>query len=150
MEYLDQPKIYIDGINYPRFYYDKEGKYGVIDQNQFYIIGKNLNKQSDYFKTKLSALLLKYIKYRQDFIEPRYYPDVRTLPLEKITDETLATYFGFTKEECAAINATEYPKREYKFKEITCAELKGEKEDTVSDAEGGGSERRFTRKARRV
>jgi DNA modification methylase len=127
MEYLETPKIYIDGINYPRFYYDKNGEYGIIDQNQFYIIGNNLNKQSDYFKTNLSALLLKYIKYRQDFIEPRYYPDVRTLPIEKITDETLADYFGFTKEERDAINATEYPQREYKFKEITCAQLKGEK-----------------------
>ena len=104
-----------------------------------------------YFNTKLSALILKYVKYRQEFIEPRYYPDVRKLPLDKITDETLADYFGFTKEEREAINATEYPKREYKFKEITCAQLKGEKEEAGdSDAEGGGKQRRFTRKVRRV
>jgi hypothetical protein len=77
---------------------------------------------------------------------------ISTLPLEKITDETLADYFGFTKEEREAINATEYPKREYKFKEITCAQLKGEnKEAANSDAEGGGvKQRRFTRKLRRA
>jgi hypothetical protein len=132
MEYLDKPKIYIDGINYPRFYYDKVGEYGIIDQNQFYIIGNNLKKQADYFKTKLSALLLKYIKYRQDFIEPRYYPDVRSLPLDKINDDTLADYFNFTKEEREQINATVYPTREYKFKEITCAQLK-----KIKPAEGG-------------
>jgi hypothetical protein len=74
------------------------------------------------------------------------YNRLRTLPLKKITDETLADYFGFTKEERAAISATEYPKREYKFKEITCAEYKKEKEPT----EGGASSRyNKTRKALR-
>ena len=108
-------------------------------------------KQNDYFKTKLSALLLKYTKYRQDFIEPRYYPDVRSLPLETINDETLADYFGFTQEERDAINATVYPVREYKFKEITCSELNGEKAEAVdSDAEDDARSRRFTRKIRRV
>ena len=124
IDIFDYPKLYIDGLTYPRIYYDEKGEYGIIGQNQFYIIGDKLNKQNDYFKTKLSALLLTYIKFRMDFIEPRYYPDVRTLPLETINDETLADYFGFTKEERAAINATEYPTREYTFKELTCAELK--------------------------
>jgi hypothetical protein len=131
MEYHDMPKLYIDGINYPRIYYDTKGEYGVIDQNQFYLIGDNLTKQTDFFKTKLSAMLLKYIKYRQDFIEPRYYPDVRELPIAEITDESLADYFGFTQEEREAINAIEYPIREYTFKEIPCAQVKGEKEDQV-------------------
>jgi len=45
---------------------------------------------------------------------------------------SLADYFGFNKEERAAIEATEYPKREYKFKEITCAEVKGEQESQNS------------------
>jgi hypothetical protein len=124
MEYHDQPKLYIDGINYPRCFHDKHGEYGIIDQNQFYIVGDNLDKQAEYFNTKLSALLLRYIKYRQDFIEPRYYPDVRTLPIDEITDKTLADYFGFTKEESSAIDEIEYPKRKYDFKEITCDDLK--------------------------
>ena len=107
-------------------------------------IDKDLDKIEDYFKTKLSAILLKHAKYRQEFIAPEYYPDVRTLPLKKITDETLADYFGFTKEERASINATEYPKRHYKFKEITCAELKKEKE------QDGGSRFQTTRKTKRT
>jgi hypothetical protein len=103
-----------------------------------------LNKLEDYFKTKLSALLLANIKYRMKFIDPKYYPDIRSLPIEKITDETLADYFGFTKEEREAINATEYPKREYKFKEITCAELKKEKA-----SEGGSTQFNKTRKVKK-
>jgi methylase of polypeptide subunit release factors len=145
------PKIILSGAKYPRFLYDNTGEYGVIGTHQHYFIGEDLDKIEKYFNTKLSALLLANIKYDMKYIDPKYYPDVRTLPLEKITDETLAGYFGFTKEEREAINATEYPKREYKFKEITCAQLKGEKAEAGdSDAEGGGRPRRFTRKVRRV
>ena len=124
--YQTVPKIILHGYKYPRFYFDKKGEYGLIGSHQHYFIGDNLDKIEDYFKTKLSALLLQSMKYDMDYIEPKYYPDVRTLPLETINDETLAEYFGFTKEEREAINATTYPKNEYTFKEVTCAELKGE------------------------
>jgi hypothetical protein len=145
LDTLKYPKIYIDGYHYPRYFYDKDGEYGIIDQNQHYLIGENLDKQEMYFKTKLSALILKYVKYRQEFIEPRYYPDVRGLELDKINDETLADYFGFTKEDRDAIEATEYPKREYNFKEITCAQLKDEKDD---DEKEGGARNVTRRKSR--
>ena len=140
------PKIIINGYTYPRYYYDKLGQYGKYskDGTNFIIIGEDLDKIKEYFDTKLSALLLNYIKFTQKKIDPKYYPDVRTLPLKKITDETLADYFGFTKEERAAINATEYPKRHYKFKEITCAELKKEKE------QDRGSRFQTTRKTKRT
>ena len=121
------PKLYLSGYQNPRFYHDKDGIYGLIGSHQHYFIGSDLDKLEDYFKTKLSAILLKHAKYDQEFIEPKYYPDVRTLPLKKITDDTLADYFGFTKEERAAIDVTEYPERKYTFKEISCAELKKEK-----------------------
>lgn len=123
LEYHDYPKIFIDGINYPRIYYDEDGEYGVIDQNQYYIIGENLERQVAFFNTKLSALLLKYIKYRQDFIEPRYYPDIRELPIDEITDATLADYFGLTKKEREIINSIEFPVRKYKFKKVSCADI---------------------------
>jgi hypothetical protein len=142
------PKIIINGYTYPRYYYDKAGEYGKFskDGTNFIIVGEDLDKVKDYFDTKLSALLLNYIKFTQKKIDPKYYPDVRTLPLKKITDETLADYFGFTKEERAAIDATEYPARNYTFKEISCAELKKEKSQ-----EGGKLYNRFqkTRKQRK-
>jgi hypothetical protein len=61
----------------------------------------------------------------------------------------LADYFGFTKDERAAIEAIEYPKLEYKFQEITCAQLKGDKAET-DDLDMEGGQRRFTRKLRRA
>jgi len=149
--YQSEPKIFIDGSSKLKYYYDKDGEYGIIGQNQFYVIGDKLEEIEMYFKTKLSNFLLRNIKYRQNFIEPRYYPDIRTIALEKINDDTLANYFKFTKEERDVINVTEPPHAEYAFKAITCEELKGEKAEAGdSDAEGGGKPRRFTRKVRRV
>ena len=139
-QYQTEPKIILNGAKYPRVFYDNTGEYGLIGNDQHYFIGNSLNKLKDYFKTKLAALLLANIKYRMKFIEPDYYPDVRSLPIDKITDETLADYFGFTKEEREAINVTEYPIREYKFKEISCAELRKE------PAEGGSRYSNKTRK----
>jgi hypothetical protein len=141
------PKIIINGYTYPRFFYDKEGEFGKYtkDGTNFIIIGDNLNKVAKYFETKLSALLLNNIKFTQKKIEPKYYPDVRELPLDTITDETLADYFGFTKEERDTINATDYPKREYTFKEVTCAQLKGQKEEETA----GGARFNKTRKIKR-
>ena len=142
------PKIIINGYTFPRYYYDKVGEYGKYskDGTNFIIIGDDLDKVESYFDTKLSALLLNYIKFTQEKIEPKYFPDVRTLPLKKITDDTLADFFDFTKEERAAIDATEYPARRYTLKEVSCAELKKEKPQ-----EGGERSKRFqkTRKHRK-
>lgn len=151
----NNPKIIINGYTFPRYFYDKDGEYGKFskDGTNFIIVGDNLKKVQDYFDTKLSAMLLNYIKFTQKKIDPKYYPDVRTLPLDKINDETLSDYFGFTKEERAAIEATEYPKREYKFKEVTCAQLKGEKDDDGEEPESkeGGFRKphHFTRRKSR-
>ena len=146
------PKIIINGYTYPRYYYDKDGEYGKFskDGTNFIIVGEDLHKVKAYFDTKLSALLLNYIKFTQKKIDPKYYPDVRTLPLEKISDETLADYFGFTEGERKAIDATQYPKREYNFKEVTCAQLKGEKGMEGGSHIEGGWQRRFTRKAAKI
>jgi len=143
-KFQHDPKLIISGYHNPRIFFDKAGEFGLIGTHQHYFIGKNLNKLEDYFKTKLSALLLKQIKFDQEFIEPKYYPDIRDIPVHKITDETLADYFGFTKKERELINATHYPKREYKFREITCAQLRKEKPEATPH---GGQ--RYTRKMHR-
>ena len=127
---FETPKLFIDGYTYPRFFYDKDGAFGVIDQNQHYLIGKDLDKQVAYFKTKLSALILKYVKYRQEFIEPRYYPDVRELELETINDDTLADYFGFTQTERRYIQSSHYPNKEFKLHVSECKQAGGYRHKT--------------------
>jgi hypothetical protein len=117
------PKILLYGNHWPRIYYDKKGEYGVIGQHQNYFIGQNLNKLEKFFETKLSALLLKNIKYEQEFIAPKFLPDIRNLPIDKITDVGLAEYFNLTKKQQNTIEETEFPKREFKFNELKCSEI---------------------------
>jgi len=109
----------------------------------------------DFLNTKLSAFLTKELKFRQDFVEFKYFPDITQIDFDKkITDESLADYFEFDDDERKVINSTEYPKREYTFKEASCDAAKDKKTEAGdSDAEeehkGGARPRRFTRKIRR-
>jgi hypothetical protein len=48
MDNFDYPKLYIDGINYPRTYYDKDGEYGIIDKEAI----TNLTEEPDSKETK--------------------------------------------------------------------------------------------------
>lgn len=126
----NKPKIIVGGVYTPIVLYDRNGEYGLYTRGQrHYFIGDNLNKINDYFKTKLSTLLLKNIKYEQDFIKPSYFPDVRTIPISSITDETLADYFGFTEDEKAEIAKMPYPihPKAANIQKISCSLLKGDK-----------------------
>jgi hypothetical protein len=107
------------------------------DGTNFIIVGDNLDKVKKYFDTKLSALILNYIKFTQEKIEPKYFPDVRSISIDKINDETLGDYFGFTKKEREAIESTEYPDIKYKFKEVSCGDLK-----KSSGTETGGAKKK--------
>lgn len=110
--HIDQssPKIILGGTSTPVILYDRDGEYGIYDNgNRTYFVGKGLDKINDYFKTKLSTLLLKYIKFDQDFIKPAYYPDVRLLPFDTINDDTLAEYFGFNENEIREISLMVQP-----------------------------------------
>lgn len=119
------PKIILSGRNYPRVYYDKGGEYGLIGSSSNYWVGsenelKNINL---FLQTKLAAFLTKELKFRQDFVEFKYFPDVTKIELEKINDGSLGDFFGFTKDEREVVNVTEYPERVYDFRHKTCAEL---------------------------
>ena len=148
----DIPKIIISGATYPRIYYDKKGEYGVTGSGPNYWIGseKELKLLDSFLKTKLAAFLTKELRFRYGFSEFKYFPDITKIDIGKITDESLADYFSFTKEEREVINTSDYPNREYIFKEITCSEAKDEKAEVADEpAEGGSKQRRVTRKLRR-
>ena len=103
--------------------FDKTGEYGLYAQGQrSYFVGNELDKIYEYFRTKLSTLLLKNTKYESDFLKPQYYPDVRSTDLKIINDDTLAKYFGFTAEERKEIDEMPNPihPTEDKIIKITC------------------------------
>ena len=104
-----EPKVIIGGIHKPIVYYDKAGEIGIFAKGQrHYFVGAHLDKINDFFKTKLSTLLLNFIKFEQDFIRPNFYPDVQDFP-GKITDASLAAYYGFTKKEMDIVDSMTHP-----------------------------------------
>jgi hypothetical protein len=140
------PKIIVGGVPKPIVLFDRVGEYGLFSRGQrHYFIGPGLEKIHDYFKTKLSSFILRNVKFEQGFIKPSYYPDVRNLPLETITDDTLADYFEFTaaeRREIAEMPDPIHPTSD-KIINITCAQLNKEKPSA------GGYRVRRTRKNRR-
>jgi hypothetical protein len=116
------PKIFVSGATYPRIYYDTEGEYGATGTTVHYWIGDKpeLDKIRDFLNTKLSAFLTTELRFRQGFVEWKYFPDITTLHIGKITDESLADYFNLTDAEIKIIKMVDFPKREFKFKEVEC------------------------------
>jgi len=144
------PKVIIGGTYTPIVLFDKKGEYGLYQKGQrSYFIGSELEKINDYFKTKLSTMLLEYVKFEQNFIKPSYFPDVRSINIKTINDDTLADYFEFTAEErkeIAKMHDPIHPNGD-KIIKITCAQLRGEKEEPAEESRANA--RRRTRKLRR-
>ena len=144
------PKVIIGGTYTPIVLFDKEGEYGLYKKGQrSYFIGSELEKINDYFKTKLSTMLLEYVKFEQNFIKPSYFPDVRSINIKTINDDTLADYFEFTAEErkeIAKMHDPIHPNGD-KIIKITCAQLRGEKEEPAEESRANA--RRRTRKLHR-
>lgn len=124
-EYQNKSKLFLFGYNTPRVYYDKKGEYGAIGTHHHYFIGDKLDKLYDYFNTHLSALLLEFVKYDQDYLEPKFYPDIRSIDgMNTITDKSLADYFGFTEEERSNIMKHPIYNKKYQLKEESCMSKK--------------------------
>jgi len=124
-QHVDQlkKKLIISGRNYPRVYFDK-GHYGLVGSEVNYWVGSKLSMIRDFLKTKLAAFLTKELKFRQNFVEYKYFPDITQIqqnPAPQMTDAWLAHYFNFSAEEQNVIQATEYPRRSYTLKETTCS-----------------------------
>jgi superfamily II DNA or RNA helicase len=82
-----------------------EGNLGMTGNHKFYIVGDNLERLLELFKTKLSSLVCNNTRYGQHFLDKGafdYIIDVRkvsTKDLPEITDECLYKYLELTKEE---------------------------------------------------
>ncbi len=118
----NKPKLIVSGSTYPRVFYDEKGEYGLTGSTIHYWVGDqtHLHKLNTFLKTKLAAFLTRELRYRQDFVEFKYFPDVTGLPLASLTDKGLATLFDLTKEEVEVVQEVSYPKREYRIVEVAC------------------------------
>jgi hypothetical protein len=96
-KYYDIPKIIFKGSSKLYHFDDLLGKYGIFGNWGYYILDKNisiLKRFSKFCDTKLAKLLMIATKEDQDFIEPKYLPDIRDIPSRiKMNDKSLCSYF---------------------------------------------------------
>lgn len=110
--YHGESKIVMAHGMYGFPFIDKDGKYGVSNRDKYVILHKTYDdmvKLSSFLSTKTALYLFEATKYRMKYLERyifSYLPDISKLtdfPL-LINDDTIADYFGFSKEEKEAIH----------------------------------------------
>jgi len=102
-------------------YYDKKGEYGISNRDNYVITGKTdaeFIKLQQFFSTKTALYLFEGTRYRMKYLEKYIFeliPDISALKdfPETITDETIADYFKFNKEERLKIQ--NFQKKKYTF-----------------------------------
>ena len=102
-------------------YYDKKGEYGISNRDNYVITGKTdaeFIKLQQFFSTKTALYLFEGTRYRMKYLEKYIFeliPDISALEdfPETITDETIADYFKFNKEERLKIQ--NFQKKKYTF-----------------------------------
>lgn len=147
---MSTPKIVVSGRNYPRVFYDEKGEYGLTGSSINYWIGDKdqLSKLKKFLSTKLSALLTQQLKFRQNFVEFKFFPDITNLNVD-VTDESLATFFKFTNDEKDIINKIDFPKRTYTIVYKKCSD-KLKHKCTVKNNKKGGYRHKTYRRRRQL
>lgn len=104
-------------------YLDLEGKYGISNRDSYVILSDNsdyLIRLADFFKTKTALYLFECTRYRMKYLEKYIFqiiPDIASLydfP-KKITDETIANYFGLSDEEITSIDTLHSTQYSFKY-----------------------------------
>jgi tRNA1(Val) A37 N6-methylase TrmN6 len=115
------PKLVLAHKMYGFPFHDKEGKYGISNRDNYVILGKTekkLNQIKDFLSTKTALYLFEGTRYRMKYLEKYVFeliPDISNLNdfPEQITDESIADYFKFNKEERLKIRL--FQKKAYSF-----------------------------------
>lgn len=112
LAFAGQRKIVMPHKMYGFPFIDKDGKYGISNRDSYVIVSDDidyLERLSSFFKTKTALYLFEATRYRMKYLEKYVFqviPDICKLKHfpNEITDDTIATYFGFSDEEKEAIN----------------------------------------------
>jgi hypothetical protein len=97
-KYQDDPKIIFKGSSKLYHFDDYKGEYGIFGNWGYYIVDdkiSNLKRFSKFLDTKLAKVIIEATKEDQDFIEPKYIPNILDLPSTiNLNDKSLCTYFA--------------------------------------------------------
>jgi hypothetical protein len=105
--YYGEKKIIMAHKMYGFPYYDKVGKYGISNRDNYVITGYNdneMNKLKQFFQTKFALYLFETTKYRMKYLEKyifEFIPDITKIEdfPECINDETLRDFFKLNNNE---------------------------------------------------
>ena len=100
---------------------NEKGEYGISNRDKYVILREDeeeLKRLQRFFSTKTALYLFEATRYRMKYLEKYIFqliPDITKLAgfPEKINDNTIAEYFGFSEEERSAIDNLHAKK--YKF-----------------------------------
>ncbi len=143
------PKILFKGTSKLYHFDDWEGRHGLYGNWGYTLVDPegtlaDLRRMSAFLDTRFARAIMMATKEDQDFIEPRWLPDVRRLPASvRMTDAGLCAHFGVDKGALATVekydNIQKIAKRSTK-----CGR------DTCSGRFSGGSSKRKTQRIRRL
>ena len=113
------PKLVLAHKMYGFPYYDKEGKYGISNRDNYVILNKNdkdFMRLKQFLSTKLILTLFEATRYRMKYLEKHIFdmiPDITRIPdfPEEITDKTISKFFKLNKAERNLINT--FHKKQY-------------------------------------
>ncbi len=125
------PKILFKGTSKLYHLDDWAGRYGLYGHWGYTLGGPSdtladLRRMSAFLDTRFARAIMMATKEDQDFIEPRWLPDVRRLPAGvRMTDAGLCAHFGVPKELLASVekytNNQKIAKRSAKCGRETCS-----------------------------
>jgi hypothetical protein len=125
------PKILFKGTSKLYHFDDWEGRYGLYGHWGYTLVDpegslEGLRRMSAFLDTRFARAIMMATKEDQDFIEPRWLPDVRRLPTSvKMTDAGLCAHFGIPKESLATVekysNSKKIANRSVKCGRETCS-----------------------------
>lgn len=137
-----EPKIILKGTSKLYFLEDFEGKYGVYGNWGYWIKGDRtkLARVAKFLGTKFARAIMMATKEDQDFIEPKWLPDMAELKGVTMTDAALCKHFGI---DCAVLNVVEKYENNQK---IAKRSARCSRETCSARKLGGGEGRRRTRR----
>jgi hypothetical protein len=144
------PKILFKGTSKLYHFDDWEGRHGLYGNWGYTLVDldgslADLRRMSAFLDTRFARAIMMATKEDQDFIEPRWLPDVRRLPAKVLmTDASLCAHFGVDKESLGTVekydNNQKIAKRSAKCGRDTCS----------GRFSGGSGGKRKTQRIRRL
>lgn len=103
-------KVILSNKMYGIPYYDREGSYGISTRDNYLYIDKDnvkCERLFQYLNCNVIYFIYETTRYRMSYLEKyafEFIPNIFTIPLDKITNESIQNFFGLTDTDADIIN----------------------------------------------